>query len=75
MIESKVSQAIYTLDAIAACKMTSYPDVDFDINACELAAEITGYNPTDAKMLNKAFRENAAKAAFEMARKMVGSVL
>ncbi|MDR9395837.1 MAG: hypothetical protein RI571_16255 [Roseovarius sp.] len=66
---AEVARAENILNAMANYPMRSFPESDISLEACECAAMLTGYDATTAKMLNREFRNNAAKAALEMAIK------
>jgi len=66
---AEVASAENILNAMANYPMRRLPDVDLNVDACECAAQITGYDATTAKMLNKRFREDAARLGLEMARR------
>lgn len=68
--QAEVARAENILDAMARFPMKRIPDCDISVDACECAAMLTGYDATAAKMLNRKFREDAARAALEMARKI-----
>jgi len=65
--KNQVAQAGIMLDAMRDNSALNITKVDLDLAACECAAKLAGYDLTSAKMLNKTFREDAAKAAFEIA--------
>lgn len=67
VLKNEVKQVIIALEAIASA---TYPvagfgdgykkiGINFSLKACEIAAEITGANPTFCKMLNYEFRSAA----------------
>jgi hypothetical protein len=74
-LANEVSKVIIALDAIAtaAFPVTGFGDgykqigVNFELDACEIAAEITGYDRTFCKMLNHKFRTDAANMMFDRA--------
>lgn len=69
--QAEVSRAENILAAMRDYPMQDIPNVDFNIEACECAAVIGGFDATTAKMLNKQFRNDAARVARDMAKKMV----
>ncbi len=66
---AEVSRAENILNAMKNYPMDRIPDVDLNVDACECAAGFGGFDITTAKMLNRKFRIDAAKAAFEMAQR------
>ena len=64
---AQVETLIVTLDTIKNHNMTRFPDVDYNIDACECAAMISGHDATFAKMFNRKFREDALEMMFERA--------
>lgn len=68
ILEVEVTKAIAVLDLIAAAPaIRGFGDgykqvgINFSIEACEIAAEITGHDRTFCKMLNHKFRADAAR--------------
>lgn len=70
---AEVARAENILSAMANYPMRDIPNVDLSIDACECAAQITGYDATTAKMLNRQFRTDAATAAFEMIQRRIAA--
>lgn len=72
-LAQEVRTVIIALDAIAANPVRDFGDgykrvgVNFSIEACEYASDITGYDRTFCKMLNHRFRMDAAELMFERA--------
>jgi hypothetical protein len=73
-LEIEVRQANAALVAIAEGKIrTGFGDgykqtgIDFSLNACDVAAQITGCDPTFCRMLNHEFRTKAAELMFDRA--------
>jgi hypothetical protein len=74
-LKDEVKQAIIALDLIATAKhpVTSFGDgykqigINFSLRACEIAAEVTGYDRTFCKMLNHKFRADASNMMFDRA--------
>lgn len=71
--KTEVARAENILAAMKEYPMQDIPNVDFNIDACECAAQLSGFDVTVAKMLNKKFRTDAARVACDMAGKMVGA--
>lgn len=65
--KSEVDAAIAAIIAASNGSLKDMPNVNYSIKACEAAAEITGANPTLAKMFNRKFRADAAALMFERA--------
>lgn len=71
-LTNEVKSVIVTLDVIASAQtpVTGFGDgykrigINFSLEACELAAEITGYDRTFCKMLNHKFRTDASNLMF-----------
>ena len=74
-LKSEVKQAILALDLIASAShpVMGFGDgykqigINFRLEACEMAAEITGRDRTFCKMLNHDFRSAACELMFERA--------
>lgn len=72
-LKAEVKQAVMALELIARHGALGFGDgykkvgVNFGLRACEIAAEITGADPTFCKMLNHRFRMNACELMFERA--------
>jgi hypothetical protein len=72
-LAQEVRAVIIALDAIAKAPypLRGFGDgykqigINFDLRACEYAADITGYDRTFCKMLNHRFRMDAAELMFE----------
>lgn len=62
---AEVNAAIAAITAASNGTLTEMPDVDYCIEACECAAEITGADVTLCKMFNRQFRNAAAKTMFD----------
>lgn len=67
---TEVARAENILSAMADFPMRRVPEVNLSVEACECAAQITGFDATTAKMLNRQFRDDAARVACEMAQKI-----
>ncbi len=60
-IEAEAMQVLIALEAIVSAKNElSFIEVDYSVEACEAAAQISGCDATFCKMLNRQFREDAA---------------
>lgn len=74
-LKNEVKQVILALSAIASSvhPVRHFNDgyktvgVNFSLEACEIAAKITGADATFCKMLNHKFRTDAANMMFERA--------
>ena len=74
-LDTEVRSVTLALDTIASAptgNMTfgdGYKQVgiNFSLKACEIAAQVTGYDPTFCKMLNHKFRMDAVEMMFERA--------
>lgn len=74
-LKAEVKQVIIALDLIATAKhpVAGFGDgykqvgVNFSLEACEIAAKITGADATFCKMLNHKFRTDAANMMFDRA--------
>jgi hypothetical protein len=64
--QAEIQKVIAALDFIAkhGADLTKF---DFSLSACEAASEITNYDLTFAKCLNRKFRTDAVKVMFEQA--------
>lgn len=75
-LQTQVTQAISALDLITSSTSNclSFGDgykqigINFSVEVCAIAAEITGYDDTFCKMLNYKFRSAAASLMFERAQ-------
>lgn len=78
-IKNEVTQVIIALEAIALAPHAvmgfgdGYKQVglNYSLNACEIAAEITGIDRTFCKMLNHKFRTDAANMMFKRSMEKV----
>lgn len=76
-LKAEVKQVLIALEAIASAPPTTsnynFGDgykqvgVNFSLEACEIAAKMTGADATFCKMLNHQFRTDAANLMFERA--------
>lgn len=81
-LAAEVRIVMIALDAIATgAPISNFNDgykrigINFSLEACEIATDITGYDPTFCRMLNYKFRMDAAGLMFERACADVGSPL
>jgi hypothetical protein len=66
--QAEVNTAIAAISAYAQGKITAgFGEINYSLAACECAAEITGADVTFCKMLNREFRNVAAKMIMERA--------
>ncbi len=72
-LKKEVAQVIIALDLIAKHPVKDFGDgykqigINFSLRACEIAAEVTGYNATFCKMLNYSFRTDTSNLMFDRA--------
>ena len=52
------------IQAASNGSLRDMPNTDYNLSACDCAAEITGANVTACRMFNRKFREDAAAAMF-----------
>jgi len=65
--QAEVTAAIAAVQAARNGSLGDMPNTDYNLSACECAAEITGADITLCKMFNRKFREDAAAMMFERA--------
>lgn len=72
-LKAEVRQVVIALELIAKHGAQSFGDgykqvgVNFSLKACEIAAKMTGADPTFCNMLNHRFRMDASELMFERA--------